>query len=94
MKTYVASAIGHLLVDVVVTKDLVDCTNRLVSARAGKMGVYATIEVGGLLRHLLRRQTCDDRRQEAGRREVCYPLRRLFVEILSVNSLFSTNRIL
>jgi hypothetical protein len=48
------------------------------------MGVYATIEVGGLLRHLLRRQTCDDQRQEAGRREGCYPLRRLFEEILSV----------
>lgn len=31
MKTYVASAIGHLLVDVVVTKDFVDCKNRLVS---------------------------------------------------------------
>lgn len=60
------------------------CTNGLVSAGAGKMGVYATIEVGGLLRHLLRRQTCDDQRQEAGRREGCYPLRRLFEEILSV----------
>lgn len=47
---------------------------------------------GSLLRHLLHRRTCDDRRREAGMREGCYPLRRLFGDISSVNILFSASQ--